>query len=191
MDIYMTPIVNPSSLSKIPLQNEKKIDLSKDFSSDENAQPQALESKTLIRWAKSLQPKAIVTFSVGTPKIRYVNTPVEVVQKLSELSEKPFYAFGSEPQDSNDEGELLPLEDISNSFGAWCAANGMAWIDVMVDGAKKNFDELRDSDWRPAFGPALKWLVEGFRFNPPKEENEYSVPQVIPALEMPPEFANL
>ena len=195
VDVYVTPVVNPTSPSKNPDTNWAGANLNTSFENGVQSPqlPQLPpELKTLVRWMGTITPKAIVTFSLGNSMIRYLNTPSDVIQKLSELSEKASYPMGTEPEaHAEDNVTLLPRQKTDAGFGAFCVTNGIAWIDICVDRSKKSFDEIKESEWRPSFGPALKWLVEGFRFNPVKEEVAVPLPKVIPALEMPPEFANL
>jgi hypothetical protein len=192
LDIYMTPVVNSSSSSKAPKLNHQGIDVSNCFGDLESGKTLPLEAKCLIRWAKTIQPKAVITFSNGpSPFIRYLNAPNEIMQRLAELAERNVYSFGTEPEDKLEDGTFKERESSEATFGAWCVTQGISWIDFRIDSTKKSFNDVKDADWRPSFGPAIKWLVEGFRFNPPAEEPAYELPQVIPALEMPPEFANL
>lgn len=94
--------------------------------------------------------------------------------------------MGTEVEDKLEDGTFVARENMENSFGSWCVSQGISWIDFRIDSTKKAFEDVKDSDWKPSFGPAIKWLLEGFRFNPPVEEPAYELPQVIPALEMPP-----
>lgn len=147
---------------------------------------------TLMKWFANRKPRAIVTFSVGQPFIRVKNCPDFVVDTLRSVSERAVYEFGTEPQMLDIDGiTLIPREDVEASFASWCAKNGASWIDFSVDGSLKSFDELVQQEWKTSIGPALKWLIEGPRFNPPKEESGIESIEIVPVLEMPPEFANL
>lgn len=88
--------------------------------------------------------------------------------------------------------QIKPNENWESTFGLWCAQQGFGWIHFGLTDSKKSFEDVAQEEWRTCVGPALKWLSEGLRFNPPKEETP-ALPklQVIPVLEMPPEFANL
>jgi hypothetical protein len=195
VDVFLTPLANPNSQSKSPKKTKLGFDMANDFpivaDYPTHEIKNSIEAKTLVRWCRSLKPKALVTFSIGQPKIRYMNVPEEIIQKLSQFSEKPAFVYGQEPQDLLPDGTPVPRDPLQGNFGAWAAIEGISWIDICVDPLKKSFDELRESDWKSSMGPAIKWLLEGFRFNPPVEEPAFSIPPPIPALEMPPEFANL
>jgi len=193
VDLFLTPVVNPTSRGAAPRLNKKGENLSAVFeqSAEDIQQSGPLEIRTLLRWMKSVNPKALITFSTGLPMIRYLNTPVEIMRKLSEISDLEAHVVGTEPQEKDEDEQLLPREALEHSFGSWCATQGVCWIDFCIDRNKKAFDDLKESDWKTSVGPALKWLVEGFRFNPPEEEQPALLPKVVPVLEMPPEFANL
>ncbi len=195
VDVYLTPVANPHSNSKTAKNNRHGIEVMNSFPRVADFPlhevKSSIETKTLMRWARGIGPKVIVSFSLGNPKIRYLNIPSEVVSRLAELSEQPHYEFGSEPQEFNSEGIAIERDPVEGSFGNWCSVEGLGWIDFSVDTSKKTFDEIRDTGWKTNVGPALKWFVEGFRLNPPVEEPAFAVPDVIPALDMPPEFANL
>jgi hypothetical protein len=195
VDIFFTPLANPSSSSRAPRKTASGFDMLSDFpivaDYPLHEVKNSLEAKSLMRWCRSLKPKVLVTFSMGLPKIRYKNVPEEIVQKLVQFSEKPAYEFGQEPQDLQADGTPIPKDPAIGNFGTWAHLEGIAWIDICVDPNRKTFDELRETDWKSSMGPAIKWLVEGFRFNPPVEEPAFAIPAPIPALEMPPEFANL
>lgn len=147
---------------------------------------------TLMRWLTARKPRAVVTFSVGQPFIRVKNCPDFVVESLRNVSERAVYEFGTEPQILDMDGStVLPREDISTHFASWCTSQGASWIDFSIDTSLKSFDELVQQEWKTSVGPALKWLIEGSRFNPPKEESGIESIEIVPVLEMPPEFANL
>lgn len=191
--IYITPVVNPAYTGKSSKSsNATCLDFGALFTGGDLPASAPIEAKSLQRWAKTIQPKVVVTFSNGlTPYIRYLNIPQDIVTRLTELTERACYSVGTEPEDKLEDGTVIPREKSDASFGAWCVAQDYSWIDIRVDSTKKTFNDVKDSDWKPSFGPAIKWLVEGFRFNPPTVEPNYELPEVIPALEMPPEFANL
>lgn len=146
---------------------------------------------TLMRWFNQRRPRAVVTFSVGQPLIRVKNCPDFVVDSLRNVSERAVYEFGSEPEVLDLDGSSIPRENVEAYFAAWCTAHGASWIDFSVDANLKSFDELVQQEWKTSVGPALKWLIEGSRFNPPKEESGIESIEIVPVLEMPPEFANL
>jgi hypothetical protein len=114
-----------------------------------------------------------------------------LIRKLSEISELPSYAAGTEPVELDEDQNPLAKPHLEKCIGPWAVAQGASWIDFCIDRKVKVFDELKTAAWKSNLGPALKWLVEGTRFNPPKEEELPPLPKVIPPLEMPPEFANL
>lgn len=147
---------------------------------------------TLMKWFAQRKPRAIISFSVGQPFIRVKNCPDFVIDSLRNVSERSVYEFGTEPQVLDMDGStLLPREDINPTFAAWCTRQDAAWIDFSIDTHLKSFDELVQQEWKTSVGPALKWLIEGPRFNPPKEESGIESIEIVPVLEMPPEFANL
>jgi hypothetical protein len=113
------------------------------------------------------------------------------VDKLSDLSERPLYVFGSEPEDIDELTSEVYKQDVSKSFGQWCVEQEIHWIDFSLDIEKKNFEEVATTEWKTFIGPCLKWLIEGARFQPVIEDDPLADIEVIPALEMPPEFANL
>jgi hypothetical protein len=195
VDVFLTPLANPNSHPKFPKKTRENFDMSVHFPIVPDYPlheiKHSLEAKTLIRWSRSLKPKAVVTLSMGHPKIRHVNVPEDIIQKISLFSERSSYVFGSEPQDLLPDGTPIPRDSPQGSFGSLMALEGISWIDLCIDPSKKSFDELRESDWKSSMGPAIKWLIEGLRFNPPVEEPAFAIPPPIPALEMPPEFANL
>lgn len=195
VDVFITPVANPNSSGRKPKENRAGTEVQNSFPrvSDYplNEVKQGIEVKTLMRWARSIKPKVVVTFSLGSPKIRSLNLPQDVASRLGELCELPHFGFGTEPQEFNSDGLGLPRDPVEGSFGNWCQLEGISWIDITVDSTKKTFEEVRDAGWKTHIGPAMKWFLEGFRLNPPVEEPAFAVPDVIPALDMPPEFANL
>jgi len=195
-DLFLTPVGHPlSSDRKYNPGNGKPTDPAlKGFpdSTDGSLPADAcIENFTLSRWALHALPKALVTFSNGTSKIRYRNVGEDVVSKLSELAERPAYPFGEEPEERADDGSLIPRQSIEHTLGAWLALKDVLWIDFSLSATLKNLDEVAVGEWKSFIGPALKWLVEGLRFAPLKEDEFLPKLEVIPALEMPPEFANL
>ena len=190
VDLFMTPICNPTASKSA--KNWQGEDLTKVFGSETPTDLKSVEAKSLLRWIDYIKPRAIITFSIGESMIRHQNVPTDVIRKLGEISELETFAVGEEKQRSNEDGEVIAREDLANSFPAWCAQyRDVAWIDFCLDESRKKFEVLRDEEWRPSVGPALKWLSEGARFNPPPEEEKPQLPDVVPVVELPPEFANL
>lgn len=187
-DLFLTPVVKAMSLGN----NGSKTSC-EGFPTAQNSEASNhnLQVSTLMRWAQKTQAKALVSFSVGTPMIRYYNAPTDVIGRLSEIAERPAFLFGTEPEEKNEDGSIIPRAAFDKSLGLWCTEQEMVWIDFSVNGSLKTFDEVAQNEWRTCVGPALKWLTEGLRFNPPKEENLLPKLQVIPAIELPAEFANL
>jgi hypothetical protein len=188
-DIYLSPLVNPA-LNPKSIKPGTVTALQQEFSNEASSFV-STEAKTLKRWFERIQPKCVVTFSSGNSWIRHQNLPPDLVEKLGILTERGVFACGSEPLPMDSDGNAMERPNIDQSFGAWAASQGCAWIDFALDTSRKNFDEVREQDWKSSLGPALKWLLEGPRFAPPKEPEPVELPKVIPALEMPPEFANL
>lgn len=166
-NVYLTPVTNPAG---------KGLDLN-GLSNEES--PANGEIHTLLRWAKVLEPKALVTLSVGESLVRYSQAvSPDVVEKLAELTERT-----TRPAAESDAQ--------AQALAQWCELNDMLWIDFSIDETKKTFEEVKDNEWRRFIGPAMKWLVEGSRFNAPKQEAIVHEHTIIAALELPPEFANL
>lgn len=189
-ELFLTPSVFSKTDDSAP-----ELDVNCHNFQDEGAAPGVTTPRgpaTLMKWFAQRKPRAIVTFSVGQPFIRAKNCPEFVVDSLRNVSERAIYEFGSEPQVLDMDGiTLLPREDVQSSFPAWCTTQGASWIDFSVDSNLKSFDEIVQQEWKTSVGPALKWLIEGSRFNPPKEESGIEAIEIVPVLEMPPEFANL
>jgi hypothetical protein len=184
-EIFLTPLVNPACDPKNSSVNFKGISLLSDFpSADKGTESaQAFETKTLLRWAERIQPKAVVSFVTGPNLIRHNElVPSDVIYKLAELCERPSFLWGTEP-------EVLPGQ--GSRLGDWCQARGICWIEFSIEDSKKSFQEIAESDWKKHIGASLKWLCEGPRFDPPKEEESSLKHLIVPVLEMPPEFANL
>jgi len=192
-DLFMTPVINPLVSDKASRTNPLQKNYLCGFPTTKSTETVSLSSEvsTLMRWKERISPKAIISFSSGSSMIRHMNAPEEIVRRLSELSERNAFAFGTEPELQAEDGSTIPREIIDGSLGQWCVDQGVVWIDFCMNGSIKSFDEIAQLEWRTCVGPALKWLVEGLRFNPPKEEAAFPKLQVIPALDMPPEFANL
>lgn len=221
-DVYLTPMLNPFGVKNASRLNIEGIDVLNNFPSEGNTVSKfARETKTVMRWMEMTKPRAVITFSAGEPMIRCENIPEAVVERLSEISEKSVfgrdillesnktpniaeqslsapayltaYAQFLEQNNASEIAEQIkPNANWNSTFGLWCAQQGVGWIHFGLTDSKKSFEEVAQEEWRTCVGPALKWLCEGLRFNPPKEENS-GMPklQVIPVLEMPPEFANL
>ncbi|NCN26181.1 hypothetical protein GW915_01275 [bacterium] len=147
--------------------------------------------KTLLRWGESFSPGCIITFSVGRPMIRHNEVPNNIVDKLCDICERPMYVFGQEPYELDEDSGVQYKQDTATSFGQWCSEREIAWIDFTLDGQYKTFEEVVQNEWKTFVGPSLKWLTEGLRFQPIEEHDPLADIEVIPALEMPPEFANL
>lgn len=189
-DLYLTPVVKAMSEknSRYPKGSGSLFPTAQNTQTITESHPQV---STLMRWTHKIQAKAMISFSVGTPMIRYLNAPSDVVNRLSEIAERPAFAFGTEPEEKNEDGTLIPRQNMESSFGQWCTEQELVWIDFSINATLKNFEEVAQNEWRSCVGPALKWLTEGLRFNPPKEESLLPKLQVIPTLELPTEFANL
>ncbi|MBS1984563.1 MAG: hypothetical protein JST16_10365 [Bdellovibrionales bacterium] len=177
-DVFVTPVVNPSSDPKNGWMNHSGHDM-RDIFADGKAQ--SPEAATLERWLAMAQPKAVITFTIGQTGVTTVGLPATVSQKLADLTERPLQALESP------EVGTSPVSGLQT----WCAAQGIFWIEISLDDSKKSFDEVRETDWKKSIGPCLKWLLEAERFNPPKEEPFSLEHLIVPALEMPPEFAHL
>lgn len=167
-DVFVVPVANPSSDSKQAWQSHQGHDLRKD---------NCPEIETIRKWIRVAKPKAVVAITLGTPGIHASGIPSSVLQRLGDILERP-------AGDAAAPGSLPSIQD-------FCAEQSILFLEISIDDSKKTFDEVRDSDWKKNIGPALKWLVEGERFNPPKEEPASLEHLVVPALEMPPEFAHL
>ena len=201
-DLYLCPIVNPASQSKAPHLSHRGNDIFNDFPTlkDKSASDigQSFEVTQLLRWISKVQPKAILSLQADKCCINHFGASDDILEKLSTLSERPVLALGERPKLSEEEQRELakmPEEEIvvhnyDKNLGQWCHENGIIWINFSVDAAKKDFEELRE-DWRLNTGPALKWLLEGPRFNPPVEEPFFLTPTVVPSVELPPELMNL
>ena len=190
VELFLTPVSNPSDSKKNDSLASSRFFNSFDDDTIHTAPAIRNQVVTLKRWARNILPKCLITFSLGKPKIRYQNVPLDLVSKLAELAEMPNYLFGEEPIETDQDGTPLARANPVGSLGHWCVNRDASWIDFSIDETKRSFDELCEQLWKPSIGPALKWLVEGFRFNPQKEIFQ-PLPTVIPVLEMPPEFANL
>ena len=147
--------------------------------------------KTLLRWGSMLQPRCIITFTLGRAMIRYNNVPTNIIDKLADVCERPVYPFGQEPIELDEDTGVQYKQDIDSSFGQWCTENDIAWLDFTLDATQKEFEEVVQAEWKNFVGPSLKWLTEGLRFQPIVEDDPLADIEVIPALDMPPEFANL
>jgi hypothetical protein len=199
-DIYLCPVANPTPNKKAPHLNVRGNDIMNDFPTLKNNAAsdlgQSFEVSTLIRWIESVQPKAILTLQANKPYINQYGVAEELIEKLGTLSERPLLNIGEVPAIEEEENpikipeEELPTHNFDKNIGQWCTEKEILWLNFSVDSAKKSFDELRE-DWRLNLGPALKWLLEGPRFNPPIEEPAFATPTVIPTLDLPPELMNL
>jgi hypothetical protein len=194
VDVYVTPLIGQKE--KFSYKDENGGCLYHGFptaSSRKNPTSPDLNvfHKTLMRWGSILQPKCLITFTLGKPMIRYNELPHNVVDKLADLSERPLYTFGSEPEDIDELTSLSYKQQTAESFGQWCIEQDIHWIDFTLDADKKNFEEVAATEWKSFVGPCLKWLIEGARFQPVVEDDPLKDIEVIPALEMPAEFANL
>lgn len=184
--------LTPSVFSKT--DDSPELDVSQHDFKTEKESPNAATpngAAVLMKWFAQRKPRAIVSFSVGQPIIRAKNCPDFVVDSLRNVSERSVYEFGTEPELLELDGSTIPRENIESNFASWCTNQGASWIDFSVDANLKSFDELVQQEWKTSVGPALKWLIEGPRFNPPKEESGIESIEIVPVLEMPPEFANL
>lgn len=200
-DIYLCPIANPSSQGKASHLSAKGNDIYNDFPTQKNMAAsdigQSFECTHLVRWISKVKPKAVISLLADKPYINHFGASDDIIEKLITLSERPVLALGERPAPTEvDEKEIKKPEEepISYNFdknlGQWCLENEIIWINFSIDAAKKDFEELRE-DWRLNAGPALKWLLEGPRFNPPIEEPFFLTPTVVQSLELPPELMNL
>ena len=201
-DLYLCPIINPTSKSRAPHLNAKGSDIFNDFPTqkDKSASDigQSFEVTQLLRWINKVQPKAVLSLQADKGYINHFGCAEEILEKLTTLSERPVLDLGERPKLTEEEEadkSKMPEEEIvahnyDKNLGQWCSENDIIWINFSVDGAKKDFEELRE-DWRLNTGPALKWLLEGPRFNPPIEEPFFITPTVVPSVELPPELMNL
>jgi hypothetical protein len=198
-DLYLCPIVNPNANPKASHLNLKGNDIMYDFPTLKNKAAsdvaQSAEVTHLIRWIEKIQPKAILSLQADKNYINSSGVSEEVIEKLTTLSERPLLAIGERPALTEEEKkknatEEVPTHNLDKSLGQWCAEKEILWINFAVDAGKRDFEELRE-DWRLNIGPALKWLLEGPRFNPPVEEPFFIAPTVIPSVELPPELMNL
>lgn len=190
VDVSVVPLINPSSKGRRGAVTATQVDLHKAFTDSPEAlrQSKSLEVKTLVRWFQQVAPKIVVTLSGGVSAIRHLNAPPDLLRRLCEHSELKAYVVGTEPQETDRDGNLTPRIDLSGSFGVWAQSQNMIWIDLVVDNKLKTFDEVRDLVWKTSLGPLLKWLCEGNRLIPEKVEAAPEVPSVIPVLEIPPEL---
>lgn len=147
--------------------------------------------KTLLRWGESISPRCLITFSVGRPMIRHNDVPTNIVDKLCDVCERPMYIFGQEPYELDEDTGIQYKQDTATSFGQWCSEREIGWIDFTLDSQFKTFEEVVQNEWKTFVGPSLKWLTEGLRFQPVEEHDPLADIEVIPAMELPPEFANL
>ena len=201
-DLYLCPIINPSSQNRAAHLNAQGNDIYNDFPTqkDKSASDigQSFEVTQLLRWINKVQPKAILSLQADKCYINHYGASDEIIEKLCTLSERSTLAIGERPKLSEEEeraqAKMSEDEIISHNYdkclGQWCLENDIVWINFAVDSAKKDFEELRE-DWRLNTGPALKWLLEGPRFNPPIEEPFFITPTVVPSVELPPELMNL
>jgi hypothetical protein len=212
-DIYLCPIINPSSQSKNSHLNADNADLMNSFPiDDDSAETRAslpLEVRSIMSWVEKISPKAVITLDSGENLINQSGINDELIEKISALAEREVLELGETPE-IEEETEVVfnalgvalntaaartaEREKIHRSWkgniGNWCAEKEIPWINFSINSDKKSFDELKE-DWRLNIGPAMKWLFEGPRFNPPEEEPEIPSPTVIPTLDLPPELMNL
>lgn len=163
MDLHVTPFANPAGVG--------------------------LDTKTLSRWLTSVAPRLVVTFSRGPSAVRHMNVPETMIDKIKELSEKPIFELGTEDKQLVDgQGDVVGPFDYDHNFSSICRSHEVSWIDFSINSDANHYTEIRDREWRSLVGPTLKWLVEDDRFAPPKEEPQFQH-EVIPPIELPPEFA--
>ena len=99
-DLFLTPVLNPTGWLKNSKSNSRGIDLLENFptlNTEFNPPQSCIETLAAMRWAETIRPKALVTFSAGQQIIRYKNVPANIVERLKEISERPIYEFGTEP----------------------------------------------------------------------------------------------
>jgi hypothetical protein len=178
-DLFVSPVANPSSDPKDPWLNYAREDI-RAFPEDSERTLCRKEIATLQRWIEMAKPKAIITLAPGTPSLNIQGAPTAVAQRLSDLMERPLLDHASQE-----------LSFAMPSLRDWALAQEIIWIELFVDETKKTFEEVREGEWKSSVGPALKWLIEAERFSPPTVETDALEHLVVPALEMPPEFAHL
>jgi hypothetical protein len=176
-DVFVVPVLNPSVEAKggSPLNPTGKTlrELSPDLTGN------TPELETLDRWIRKIEPKAIIALGTGSNALATAGLLPHVVSRLCEVTEKPD-AGSSESFISSFPGLKKYAED-----------HGLLWIEFLMEDTKKTFDEVREGEWKKSVGPALKWLLEADRFDPPKEEPLPIEHMIVPALELPSEFAHL
>lgn len=175
-DLWLTPVVNPSADPRTCWNNHSGTNL-RDMMAEGFESP---EQALLKQWILKARPKAVLCLSAGTPGGNTLGVIPSVSQKLADVMEHPVHDL-----ETNAEASAL------KAFPKWCQSEGILWVEITIDDSKKTFDEVRELDWRKNIGPAVKWLLEADRFDPPKEEPINLDHMIVPALEMPPEFAHL
>lgn len=169
-DLFLTSVCNPTCA--------------------DNAEDCRQEALTIERWADSVQPKCIMTFTNGPACLRYSGPYNDVIAKIAEYSEREATPFASDSIASD--GSSTPTLPLHDRLLTWAQNNGVQVINFSLDPSRKAFTDIAALDWRAKIGPAIKWLVEGLRFQPkPVEIPSADKHMVIQPLELPPEFANL
>jgi len=176
------------------------------FSSKANAENITMVNKQLKtrteRWLSQINPRIVITYSTRDSLIRSVNAPQHMLEKLTEISERPHYDFENELSNLKSDNEMFTKHP-ETLVAKWCLDNNVTWIDFSMNSNIQTFNELKARDWKSCLGPALKHLVENNPFQIPEAEaptptHEYiqepqgeSIPDLIPSLELPQEFAHL
>ena len=212
-DIYLCPIVNPTSSSKAPYLNQSKVDILNAFPTEKalkGTYKTTPEVQSILHWIEKIEPKAVITLQSEKALLNHFGITDELMEKLSALAERPILSIGDEPSEEVEEEVTYnalgmpiqatpvtrfiqspkPNRNFDGHIGKWCEEKEVLWLSLSVDSEKKSFDEIKE-DWRLNIGPAMKWLLEAPRFNPPEQEPEVEAPTVVGVLDLPPEFMNL
>ena len=211
-DIYLCPIVNPTSSSRKPQLNDNGIDIYNGFPVEgfKNFK-QTPEIQSILGWIERIEPKAVITLQTDEASMSHKGVTEEILEKLTALAERPVLELGETLKEEEAEEPTLnalglPIQtttmfkmapektqesrDLTGNIGNWCEEKELIWLSLSVDSNKKSFDEIKE-DWRLNIGPAMKWLLEAPRFNPPAQEPEVEAPTVVGVLDLPPELMNI
>ncbi len=209
-DIYLCPIVNPTSKSKKSHVNRLGVDILNSFptaATMKNGVTNAPEIQSILYWIEKVQPKAVITLHSEKAFLNQFGVADELIEKLSALAERPLLKIGESPEveiieevsynalglpikmapafRAYEEPRVIRNDD--GHIGRWCEEKEIIWLSVSVDAEQKSFDDIKE-DWRLNIGPAMKWLLEAPRFNPPEQEPEVETPTVVGVLDLPPEL---
>ena len=209
-DIYLCPIVNPSCRNSEPHLNRDRQDIMNSFPLEGFTDKLPMESQAIINWVERIQPKAIITLDSGENLINQNGVADDLLEKVAALAEREVLSIGEKPtEEIQEEPQLnalgMPIEafqtrtfsedsqlkrSLEFNIGKWCEEKEIIWINFSITSDKMSFEEIRE-DWRMNLGPAMKWIFEGPRFNPPEEDPVLDSPTVVPTLDLPPELMNL